>query len=114
MARPGGNPDLEKYQFEQKYGWEESCNVTIGLRVPKDWKDRLYALDGWQEKLRGALAQILEESETDSEQAQLHSTPTENAVTTKPAGAAGKRRKTPADRTRGRTQEDETGNASPR
>ena len=81
MARPGGNPELEKYQFKQKYGWEESCKVTIGLRIPKDWKDRLNAVEGWQEKLRGALAQILEESKTDSEQSQLNSTSAEKAVT---------------------------------
>ena len=83
MARPGGNPELEKYQFKQKYGWEESCKVTIGLRVPKDWKDRLYAVEGWQEKLRGAIAQILQESETDSEQSQLNS-PQEKRTTQQP------------------------------
>ena len=86
MPRPGGNPELEKYQFKQKYGWEKSCNVTIGLRVPKDWKDRLYAVEGWQEKLRGALAQILEESETDSEQSQLNS-PEEKRATKQLTGS---------------------------
>ena len=63
MARLGGNPDLKKYQFKQKYNWEESCKVTIGLRVPPDWKDKLYAIEGWQEKLREAIVQIVEESQ---------------------------------------------------
>ena len=70
MARPGGNPDLKKYQFEQKYDWSESCKVTIGLRVPRDWKDRLYVIEGWQEKLREAIAQILEESQEEKNESE--------------------------------------------
>ena len=63
MARPGGNPDLKRHQFEQKYDWSESCKVTIGLRIPRGWKDKLYAVEGWQEKLREAIVEIVEESQ---------------------------------------------------
>ena len=60
--RPGGNPELKKHQFSQKYDWGKSCKAQVALRIPQDWKDRLYAVDGWQEKLRETIAELIEEN----------------------------------------------------
>lgn len=106
MARPGGNPELKKYKFEQQYGWSEPCSAKMTLRLPPSQYARLKEISNWQEKVREAIATLLER-----EQGQLDSAPTENAVAAEPARAAGKRRKTPANRTGERTQEDQTGNA---
>jgi hypothetical protein len=59
-GRPGGNPELKKYQFKQKYDWDEPCNSRLVLRVPSSMKDSLKEINGWQELVRKAIAAELE------------------------------------------------------
>jgi hypothetical protein len=61
-GRPGGNPDLKKYQFKQKYDWDEPCNSRLVLRVPESMKLSLQKIDGWQELVRKAIAAELEKA----------------------------------------------------
>lgn len=61
-GRPGGNPDLEKYQFKQKYDWDEPCNSRLVLRVPASMKDSLKEINGWQELVRKAISAELEKA----------------------------------------------------
>ncbi len=62
-GRPGGNPELEKYQFQQKYGWEQPCSEKVSLRVPPFMKEAIKAgkVKDWQEVARKAIAAALEE-----------------------------------------------------
>lgn len=62
-GRPGGNPDLEKYQFQKKYEWEEPCNSRLVLRVPESMKSELQKIDGWPEMVRKAIAAELEKTQ---------------------------------------------------
>lgn len=64
-GRPGGNPELEKYQFEQKYDWEESCTERMQLRMPPSMKEAIKAgkIEDWQEVARQALAAELEKAD---------------------------------------------------
>ena len=62
-GRPGGNPELEKYQFKQKYDWEEPCSSRLVLRVPESMKLSLQKINGWQELVRRAIAAELEKAE---------------------------------------------------
>lgn len=64
-GRPGGNPELEKYQFEQKYDWEESCTERMQLRMPPSMKAAIKAgkIKDWQEVARQALAAELSKAE---------------------------------------------------
>jgi hypothetical protein len=55
-GRPGGNPNLKKYQFKQKYSWDEPCDRLINLKVPASMKESLKEINGWQEIVRKALA----------------------------------------------------------
>ena len=61
-GRPGGNPELKKYQFEQKYDWEESCTERMQLRMPPSMKAAIKAglIEDWQEVARRAIAAELE------------------------------------------------------
>ncbi len=59
MSRPGGNPDLEKYQFQQKYDWDEPCTAKMTLRLPPSQYAKLKEIDNWQEKVRGAIAYLV-------------------------------------------------------
>jgi hypothetical protein len=61
-GRPGGNPELEKYQFEQKYDWDEPCSELMTFRVPPSMKVAIKAgkVKGWQELARKAIAAALE------------------------------------------------------
>ena len=61
-GRPGGNPDLKKYQFKQKYSWDEPCNRLISLKVPASMKNSLEKINGWQEIVRQAIAAELEKT----------------------------------------------------
>jgi hypothetical protein len=65
-GRPGGNPDLKKYQFKQKYNWDEPCDRLINLKVPASMKDSLQKIDGWQELVRKAIAAELEKAKQES------------------------------------------------
>ena len=66
MARPGGNPDLKKYQFEQKYDWDEACTERMQLRMPPSMKAAIKAgeVEDWQELARQAIAAAIEEKAT--------------------------------------------------
>ena len=74
-GRPGGNPEIAKYGFKQKYDWDEPCSAKMTLRLPPSQYEKLKQLDNWQEKVREAIASLLE-----LEQGQLDSAPTENAL----------------------------------
>jgi hypothetical protein len=60
--RPGGNPELKKYQFKQKYDWDEPCNEKMTIRLPSSLKQAIKAglIEDWQEVARRAIAAELE------------------------------------------------------
>ena len=62
--RPGGNPDLVKYHFKQKYDWSEPCNEKMTLRLPSSLKAAIKAglIEDWQEVARKAIAAELEKT----------------------------------------------------
>ena len=62
--RPGGNPDLVKYHFKQKYDWSEPCNEKMTLRLPSSLKAAIKAglIEDWQEVARRAIAAELEKT----------------------------------------------------
>ena len=62
-GRPGGNPDLEEYQFEQKYDWDEPCTAKMTLRLPPSLYEEVKKLPNWQERVRKAIARAIEEAE---------------------------------------------------
>jgi hypothetical protein len=61
--RPGGNPDLVKYHFKQKYDWNGPCNERMTLRLPSSLKAAIKAglIEDWQEVARRAIAKRLNE-----------------------------------------------------
>ncbi|MDJ0572690.1 MAG: hypothetical protein QNJ53_27115 [Pleurocapsa sp. MO_192.B19] len=61
-GRPGGNPDLAKYHFQQKYDWDEPCSDRMQLRMPPSMKAAIKAglIEDWQEVARKAIAQEIE------------------------------------------------------
>ena len=63
-GRPGGNPELKKYQFEQKYDWAESCTEKMTIRMPPSMKAAIKAgkIEDWQEVARQAIAAELEKA----------------------------------------------------
>ena len=65
-GRPGGNPDLEEYQFEQKYDWDEPCTAKMTLRLPPSLYAEIKKLPNWQERVRIAIAKELEQAKTDA------------------------------------------------
>ena len=65
-GRPGGNPELKKYQFKQKYDWDEPCTSRLVLRVPESMKLSLQEISGWQELVRKAIAAELEKAKQES------------------------------------------------
>ncbi len=69
MARPGGNPDLKKYQYKQKYNWEESCTERMQIRMPPSMKAAIKAglIKDWQEVARKAIAAELEKGQSPEE-----------------------------------------------
>ena len=62
MPRPGGNPDLKKYHFQQKHDWSEPCNEKMTLRLPFSMKAAIKAgvVEDWQEVARKAIAAEIE------------------------------------------------------
>ena len=64
MARPGGNPELKKYQYTQKHDWEQPCVEKMTLKMPADMKAAIKAgkIEDWQEVARQSIAAALEES----------------------------------------------------
>ena len=69
MSRPGGNPGLEKYQFQQKYDWDESCTEVITLRIPPSMKKAIKdgLIKNWAEVCRQAIAAELEKGQSPQE-----------------------------------------------
>ena len=64
-GRPGGNPGLEKYQFQQKYDWDESCTAVLTLRVPPSMKQVIKDKKiKWAEVCRKAIAAEIEKEQT--------------------------------------------------
>ena len=62
-GRPGGNPEIAKFRFKQKYDWGESCTQRIALRLPPTLERELKEVKNWQEFTRQAIAKALEERE---------------------------------------------------
>ena len=63
-GRPGGNPDITKFSFKQKYDWGESCTAKLTLRLPPSLNDKLKSIENWQEFARQAIAKAIEETES--------------------------------------------------
>ena len=59
-GRPGGNPDIVKYSFKQQYEWDEPCTAKMSLRVPPTLFEQVKQLPNWQEKVRQAMASLVE------------------------------------------------------
>lgn len=58
MARLGGNPDLEKYQFTTKR--DEALTEKFTLRVTPSMLQQLHSLQGnWREFVREAISDKL-------------------------------------------------------
>jgi hypothetical protein len=64
-GRPGGNPDLEKYQFKSPV--PESRTAGIYLRITPTDKERLKNVKDWQEKLRQKVKEIIDDSSSDED-----------------------------------------------
>ena len=60
-GRPGGNPDIAKYAFRQKYDWNEPCSEQVSFRIPPSMKLAIKAgkIVDWAEVCRRALAEEL-------------------------------------------------------
>jgi hypothetical protein len=58
-GRPGGNPDLEQYQF--KTDKDEPCTAKLTLRIAPSDFEKLKTLDNWQEKTRQAIKKLIAE-----------------------------------------------------
>ncbi len=61
MSRPGGNPELDKHQYQQKYNWDEPCTAQFNIRLPPTLLGELKQIDNYQEKVRQAIALIVEQ-----------------------------------------------------
>ena len=66
MSRPGGNPDITKYSFKQKYEWDEPCNEKMTLRLPSSMKAAIKAglVKDWGEVCRRAIAAEIEKAQS--------------------------------------------------
>ncbi len=60
MARPGGNPEIVKYSFKQKYEWDEPCSAKMTLRLPPSLYEQIKQIPNWQEEVRQAIAIIVD------------------------------------------------------
>jgi hypothetical protein len=60
MSRPGGNPEIAKYSFKQKYEWDEPCSAKMTLRLPPSLYKQIKQVPDWQEEVRQAIALIVE------------------------------------------------------
>ena len=59
-GRPGGNPDLKKFQFSTDN--EESNTALLAVRIAPSQLEKLKAIDGWQDIVRAKIREILAES----------------------------------------------------
>jgi hypothetical protein len=58
-GRPGGNPDLEQYQFSTDRA--ESLTEKLTIRIPPSMMTALKQRENWQELVRNAIAQALQQ-----------------------------------------------------
>lgn len=56
-GRPGGNPDLKKYQFSTDK--DEACTAHLQLRIAPSQMEKLKAIDGWRDILRKKIDEII-------------------------------------------------------
>ena len=65
MSRPGGNPGLKKYQFQQKYEWDEPCNERVTLLLTSTMKKAIKEglVKDWHEVCRKAIAAEIEKAQ---------------------------------------------------
>jgi hypothetical protein len=61
MSRPGGNPDLDKHQFDKQYNWDEPCTAQFNIRLPPSLLAELKTVKNYQELVRQAIADLVEE-----------------------------------------------------
>jgi hypothetical protein len=66
MARKGGNPDLEKYQFTTDR--DESLTAKFTLRVTPKMLSELEAISNWREFVRDAIASKLKQENAEVKQ----------------------------------------------
>lgn len=59
-GRPGGNPDLEEFQYTTDR--EEPLTAVLSLRIAPSMLQELKSRENWQELVREAIAQKLEET----------------------------------------------------
>ena len=59
-GRPGGNPDIKKYGFTTDR--DEPLRSRLQLRVPDSMKQQLEQQDNWQEFVRQAIAEKLQQA----------------------------------------------------
>ena len=61
-GRPGGNPDIGDYAFEQKHEWTQPCSAVKTLRMPPLMSQAIKKyLPNWHEVCRRAIARELPE-----------------------------------------------------
>jgi hypothetical protein len=58
-GRPGGNPDLEQHQFSTDRA--ESLTEKLTIRIPPSMMAALKQRENWQELVRNAIAQALQQ-----------------------------------------------------
>ncbi len=68
MPRPGGNPEIVKYGFKQKYEWDEPCSAKMTLRLPPSLYEQIKQVPDWQEEVRQAIASIVESENISSQE----------------------------------------------
>ena len=67
-GRPGGNPEISKYSFKQKYDWDEPCSAKMTLRLPPSLYEQIRQIPDWQEEVRQAIAFIVESEKFSTEE----------------------------------------------
>jgi hypothetical protein len=60
-GRPGGNPDIKEYGF--KTTRKEPLSEQVNIRLGKSMSTKLKALDNWQEIVRKAIEEKLNQIE---------------------------------------------------
>lgn len=60
-GRPGGNPDIKEYGF--KTARKEPLSEQVNIRLGKSMSTKLKALDNWQEIVRKAIEEKLNQLE---------------------------------------------------
>ncbi|MEB3831807.1 hypothetical protein [Phormidium sp. CCY1219] len=59
-GRPGGNPELEKFQF-QKGDRPESLKSKLSIWIEPSMVEALKQNDNWRDEVRRAIAQIVKQ-----------------------------------------------------